>query len=212
MTTCYLIRHGTTAWVDGNRLHGITDIPLNEEGINQAKEAAKAMKGIRADLLFASPLSRAFQTAEIVGRELSLDPIPIDELQEIDFGWLEGLRFKENDFANDHSFKSRFVQFREDFIRAISGESRKKFYKRIVRGWQKILNQTAGRDFVLVAHSGVFNAILYYCFEKRFTNDGEFYSVYPGSITELFISQDDEVKLIRLNDHSHLRAWFPHKD
>lgn len=211
MTTCYLVRHGTTAWLDGNILHGITDIPLNEEGLKQANKAAKALTGIKADLLFASPLSRTFQTAEIIGNELGLQPVPIEEVQELNFGWLEGTKFNENDFIQDSSFRFWFNQFRENIIRTISGESRKKFNNRVINGWQKILAQSTGRDFFLVAHSGVFNAILHYYFNNKFANNGDFYDIHPCAITELKIRENGKAELVRLDDHAHLKDWFGKK-
>ena len=98
MITCYLIRHGTTTWVDAHRIHGITDVPLNEDGINQAKEVSKALKGIRADFLYASPLSRAFKTAEIIGQELNLVPNPVEDMKEMNFGWMEGKEMRDGVF------------------------------------------------------------------------------------------------------------------
>ncbi len=212
MTTCYLVRHGTTAWVDENILHGITDIPLNDNGINQAKETAKALKGIKVDFLFSSPLSRAFQTAEIIGQELALKPIAIEDVKEMSFGWMEGTKFKEGDFDRNHSFRSWFNQFKEDFVRWISGESKKRFSRRVLCGWQKILDQSNGRDFVLVAHSGVIHAIMRHCFDTSHANNGDFYAIHPGAFNEILINKTGEAELIRLDEHAHLQAWYGHKE
>ena len=91
MTTYYLVRHGTTAWVDQQRLHGITDIPLNDNGLRQAQCTAEAMRDIQAVHLFSSPLARAMQTAQAIGEKVQLTPSARRPgLIEINFGWMEG--------------------------------------------------------------------------------------------------------------------------
>ena len=57
MKTLLLVRHGTTDWVDNNILHGITDIPLNANGLRQAREVAEALKNVPASHLYSSSLT-----------------------------------------------------------------------------------------------------------------------------------------------------------
>jgi broad specificity phosphatase PhoE len=206
LTICYLIRHGTTAWVNKNLLHGATDIPLNDNGINQAKETAKALSGIKADFLFSSPLSRAFQTAEIIGRELNLVPVSIEEVREMNFGWMEGKKVMEEFFDRKPSIKAWFYHNRENIARAISGETKKRFARRVLQGWQKIQDQSRDRNFVLVVHAGVINVILRYYFDTRYATYKKFYSIDPASITEVSISKSGKADLVRLNDYAHLKA------
>ena len=87
----YLSRHGETDWNKKHWLQGTTDIPLNENGIEVAETTAEALKDVPFDLIFSSPLKRAYQTAEILKRDR---PIPIytdERLREISFGSFEGL-------------------------------------------------------------------------------------------------------------------------
>lgn len=83
-----IIRHGRTELNKANVLQGRSDYPLNDEGIRQAKEAAKMLESIKFDYVYSSPLIRAVQTAEIVapGQEIVLD----DRLIEMDYGQYEG--------------------------------------------------------------------------------------------------------------------------
>jgi broad specificity phosphatase PhoE len=88
--TFWFLRHGETDWNAEGRSQGRTDIPLNQNGIDQAHRAAKALRhrGIRA--IVSSPLVRARGTAAIVGEALNL-PVMLDEgLQEVSFGDQEG--------------------------------------------------------------------------------------------------------------------------
>lgn len=61
----YLARHGQTDWNVAHKAQGRTDIPLNETGVKQAEELREKIKNLDFDICYASPLSRAKQTAEI---------------------------------------------------------------------------------------------------------------------------------------------------
>ncbi|MDI1262490.1 MAG: histidine phosphatase family protein [bacterium] len=89
------LRHGVTDWNRQGRFQGRTDIPLNDEGIAQARAAAERMRQTSFDHVVASPLLRALKTAEIIaaasGKSLDVD----DGIVECDFGSLEGTSIAE---------------------------------------------------------------------------------------------------------------------
>ena len=64
-TTILLIRHGETAWNREKIFRGVYDIPLNENGRDQARQVARALKGREIHAAYSSPLSRAIETAQI---------------------------------------------------------------------------------------------------------------------------------------------------
>ena len=86
----YIIRHGQTELNHAQVLQGRSDQPLNENGRIQAKEASVMLHrhGIHFDYVFASPLIRAVQTAEIVA--LDKNPVLDVRLIEMDYGPYEG--------------------------------------------------------------------------------------------------------------------------
>ena len=85
----YLVRHGQTDWNLFHKAQGQTDIPLNETGRAQAKALAEKVKDYKFDICYASPLSRAKETAEIVTNGKC--KIVFDEnLKERNYGDLEG--------------------------------------------------------------------------------------------------------------------------
>ena len=59
----YIARHGETAWNAENRVSGRTDVPLTERGLQQAQELAKNAMGKGIEVIIASPLLRARQSA-----------------------------------------------------------------------------------------------------------------------------------------------------
>lgn len=83
-----LIRHGQTAWNIERRILGRTDIPLDDVGRDQAARLATVLPGLHA--LYASPLSRALETARALGR-----PVTDPDLMEMDQGELDGLGVQE---------------------------------------------------------------------------------------------------------------------
>ena len=62
----YLVRHGETDWNQAGRLQGQTDIALNAQGLEQAREAAERLKEVPFEIAFCSPLIRAKRTAETI--------------------------------------------------------------------------------------------------------------------------------------------------
>lgn len=107
----YFVRHGLTDWneyVDETgkinpKCQGRTNIPLNKNGIAQAKALKEQLSGIKFDKVFCSPLDRTKQTCEIILG--SLDGVVIENrLIERDFGEFEGLtrtQFKFVEFCSD---------------------------------------------------------------------------------------------------------------
>ena len=59
----YIMRHGKTDWNIQHKLQGRTDIPLNEEGRQMAKQAREDYLNIPIDICYCSPLIRARETA-----------------------------------------------------------------------------------------------------------------------------------------------------
>ena len=91
MTELYLVRHGETDWNAARRIQGRTDIPLNDTGRAQARDAETMLEQWNWDAIVSSPLVRARETARIVAEHLGLPLGPAyDELVERDYGPLEG--------------------------------------------------------------------------------------------------------------------------
>src|SRR5690242_8696605 len=97
MATLLLVRHGETDWNAEGRLQGQTDRPLNEYGRRQARELAERLAGDGVVAIYASDLSRAKETAEIVGGRLGLPVVVDPDLRERNWGTWEGLTPRERD-------------------------------------------------------------------------------------------------------------------
>jgi broad specificity phosphatase PhoE len=95
MTKVGLFRHGQTDWNIDLRLQGTADIPMNQHGIEQVARAAEVLAQSEWDVILASPLGRAKQSAEIIQSALGHDHIRIESLLvERSFGVGEGMDYK----------------------------------------------------------------------------------------------------------------------
>jgi len=83
----FLLRHGATEWSESGQHTGLTDIPLTDQGEEEARGLAPLLAGRSFALVLSSPLSRALRTAELAGlRDIETDP----DLLEWDYGTVEG--------------------------------------------------------------------------------------------------------------------------
>jgi probable phosphoglycerate mutase len=95
VTDLILLRHGETDWNRERRIQGLSDIPLNDTGREQARAAGALLRTELADagpvVMVSSDLSRAIETAEIIAQELGLpDPRQYPGLRERGYGEAEG--------------------------------------------------------------------------------------------------------------------------
>jgi probable phosphoglycerate mutase len=91
-TTFALIRHGQTDWNAAARIQGATDIPLNDVGRGQAADAVAPLNRYDWDFIVSSPLSRAAETADLIGAQLGLAATRrLPALVERNYGPAEGL-------------------------------------------------------------------------------------------------------------------------
>lgn len=85
MTVIGFVRHGVTAWNKEGRIQGAIDIPLDEEGLEMAKELSKRLAGEEWAAIYTSPLQRAHETARIIANNQQL--VQVDKrLREIGEG------------------------------------------------------------------------------------------------------------------------------
>lgn len=150
MTEFVLVRHGETDWNAAQRIQGSTDIPLNDLGRTQAKQAADGLRDIAWDVILSSPLQRAYQTAVIITRELGLDESVIvtnPELRERSYGLAEGLTITE-----------RLAQFPDDIWP--EAETKEDMDVRVGAVLHELALTHAGKRMLVVAHGGWIRAAL----------------------------------------------------
>ncbi len=97
MSKLILIRHGQSLWNLENRFTGWVDVPLTQQGRDEARRAGERLKGLPIDVAYTSALSRAQNTLQIILETLALDvPVIRDQaLNERHYGDLQGLNKDE---------------------------------------------------------------------------------------------------------------------
>jgi len=195
-----LIRHGTT---DANLIRSFTgkgDIPLNEQGMQEAAALRFRSELRGADRYWSSPMLRVRQTAgQALGAEL---PLHIDErLREADFGDWEG-RIFDDIVATETEAVARWRRGDADFAFP-GGESIHDFFVRTSQAADAILATPGEGHIVVFTHGGVIRSLVSYWlglgrlhffrFEARNT-----------SVTRLKVYPDSYGALVTLNDCTHL--------
>jgi len=187
------------------------DVPLAQEGREQAGLAGKRLAKLSIDMLYASDLLRARETAEIIREQFlafgkDLPPVSVRSgLQEIDFGELTG--------RTDADIKKRYDSFWQERRRLIGrkdigfpgGECGEDVWKRLSLVLQEMIE--SGKETVAaVSHGGTIRVLLAALFgggqqdRLRFALNME-----NTAITELFYDENDRrFYLERFNDYAHL--------
>ena len=99
-TRIIAIRHGETTWNVDGRIQGHLDIPLNDVGLWQADQAAKALADESIAAIYSSDLQRAFVTAQAVAKVSNLTLNADPGLRERSFGDYQGQTFKQVEAAD----------------------------------------------------------------------------------------------------------------
>jgi alpha-ribazole phosphatase len=153
----FLARHGETTWNKDRRFQGQFDVELNDTGRAQARELAELAARHDFAALYASPLSRARETAEIVGARIGLRPRLDDRLKEGDVGDWQG-RYKAELARDEPAEWARFGAAGEDF-RFPGGESLAEQQQRVVAALVDI-TQAHELPALVVCHRGVIRCAL----------------------------------------------------
>lgn len=204
MTLLTLVRHGTTEWIEQGRLHGILDAPLSLRGQEEAKLAAQALTGQHFDAFYTSPLGRACETATIIGQTIGLEPIPLDDLREMNFGWMEGGQLFN--FAKDTPLKRALRSAWISFVVRLSGEPRSRLGERVEKAVREIAQKHPNQRVMAVIHMAVRSNML----ARLVDGDPAAWVRYDGwpacAFTEVELNSDGKAKIIRLNVNDHLKT------
>ncbi len=156
-TRLIAIRHGETAWNVDTRIQGQLDIELNDTGRWQAQQVALALRDEGIDAIYASDLSRAFQTAQAIGAAMGLHARPTPELRERHFGhfqtrtWAE---IEQNWPQDAQLWRTRVPDWAPE-----GGESLLALRDRVCQAVNTLAARHVGEHIVLVAHGGIMDVL-----------------------------------------------------
>jgi broad specificity phosphatase PhoE len=150
-----LVRHGETDDNAADRFQGRIDTSLNDRGREQSRALADALAGEGLRALYASPLKRARETAEIVGARLGLEPILDPRFMEADSGEWAGRLYREIVADDPRAFDAWRAS--DPGFRFPGGESVAEQTSRVAAA---LLDVAAGPlPALVVAHGGAIRAV-----------------------------------------------------
>lgn len=149
----YVMRHGMTKCNEEHKYNGRLDEDINDEGINQAKEASNIVKNLDIDLIISSPLLRTRHTCCIANVN-NIDVIYDDRLIERDCGILTDKdlgKFYYTDYWNYYSSK------KVDGLETIQD-----LFLRVKLFLDELKEKYRDKNILLVTHGGVARGIYFY--------------------------------------------------
>ena len=158
MTRFVVVRHGETQWNLEARIQGHGDSALTQKGLAQAGAIARRLAGESFDVLVASDLGRALQTAERIGAAVNREVVPDARFRERNFGCCEGITYAELHERYPDAFGRHLQDTNPDF-RVPDAETRREFYARIAGAFEALAGEHPGERVLVVCHGGVLAAL-----------------------------------------------------
>ena len=159
----YFVRHGQTIWNVEKRFQGLSDSPLTELGITQAKLLGEKLKDIKFNKFYSTSLKRAYDTANYIKGNRKQKVEIFDDFVEISMGDMEGI--KQEDFKKlyPEQVKNFFFNQLEYNPSSFGGESFLEVRERVIRGLNKFIELNKNYERVLVvSHGATLKTLLHY--------------------------------------------------
>lgn len=198
-THLILVRHGQIQANIDKCWHGWTDSALTDEGHRQAERAAARIAAEHPDIraIYASPLQRAFNTAQKIAAALGLEVMPEPRLKEYGIGILEGVSF--GDLHREHQF---FQQIDANPAYAPEGgESITQVGDRVRAALLELRQRHTGEKILAVSHGAAMALALADLLEQNLYAWGN-YHFLNTAVTEVHLGTSPQ--LLRFNCVSHL--------
>jgi broad specificity phosphatase PhoE len=205
-TRVLLIRHGVTDWHAQGRVLGQRDVPLSAAGVEQMQRTAAALADVKIAEIISSPLQRALQSAEIVGRKDAIEVARDPRLTDFQLGRWTGMPVAEITQTPEYQ---RFLAGPSS-DRIPGGESLEEVRRRAVGAIeQAITDNPMGDAIAVISHAGVIRILLTHYLGSPIETYHRI-RVSPGSVSVLAFGDDREVpRLYGVNLPSDVARVMP---
>lgn len=184
----YIMRHGETDWNLVSKATGAENIPLNDTGRAQARDATKIIVPFGITRIFASDLARAAETADIIGQQLKVNVKYDPRLREWDFGKIKGMK---EIGLNPISFKKLLLENQNSGMEPIKDV--------FVRIGSFLGELDMNQNTLIVSHGGLMRAMMYYLETDGKTNVDDFikfgFSTHIGN-AQIFAFKNKKFELV----------------
>ena len=154
----FLVRHGATVLTAEDRFAGATEVELSDEGREQVRRLALRLSGEKIAAVYASPMGRTVETAQILAEPHGLEIQTRDGLREISHGRWEQMTRKEVEAA----FPEEAAAWEEDpyTFAPVGGESGLAVTARALPVLMDIVREHVGEDILIVSHKATIRLLL----------------------------------------------------
>ena len=202
----YFVRHGQTIWNVEKRFQGLSDSPLTELGITQAKLLGEKLKDIKFDKFYSTSLKRAYNTANYIKGNRKQKVEIFDDFVEISMGDMEGI--KQEDFKKlyPEQVKNFFFNQLEYNPSSFGGESFLEVRERVIRGLNKFIELNKNYERVLVvSHGATLKTLLHYISGKDISTLSD--EAIPKNTSYTIVKYENgKFEIIDFSNISHLEG------
>lgn len=203
MTEIIIIRHGETEWNKTGRFQGHSDVPLSAEGRAQAAMLGENLAVDHVDMIYASDLTRAMETAAPLAQRFGLEVISDPQLRELNFGAWEGRNFNDVNAENPNAMKNFYTDPEQADIP--ESEPFPEFQRRIAGRVREIVAQERGKRIVIVSHGASIRILLADILSMPIRSIWHL-SQLNTAVNKIRFEDDGFAVVTLMNDTSHLRA------
>ncbi len=176
------------------------DIELNEFGRRAVQLLAERLKKEPIDVIYSSPLSRAYETAQIINRHHGVEIVVLEELREINCGRFEGLYY--------HQIKEEYPEFWQKWRSSVKvpmpgGESIEDVWKRAAKVVERVMQDS--RENILICGHGAINRMIMSVFMGIDPQTARFFKQENAALN-ILEAKGDRHYLTLWNDISHLES------
>lgn len=206
-TRVYLVRHGATALTTEDKFSGAIGVELSETGRWQAAKLGERLAGEGITAVYASPLSRAVDTAHLIADRMGLEPTLRDGLREISHGRWEGLSRREV----EERFGTEYLAWENDpfTFAPEGGESGLAVLARALPVIREVVTAHAGEKILVVSHKATLRLVLSSLlgFDERGYRDR--LEQAPACLNIVDFKDAVRARLMLFNDTSHYAGQTP---
>ncbi|HER24123.1 MAG TPA: histidine phosphatase family protein [Candidatus Atribacteria bacterium] len=204
-TQIILVRHGECEGNIKGIFRGRTDFPLNDRGLVQAKDLAQELKSFPLKCIYTSPLSRARQTAEEIGKQCEIK-VKIEEgFNNIELGSWEG-RFKK-DIAQEYPKEWELWKKNPEKLQVQNMETLYEVQKRTKICLDRLASKHKDETFVVVSHRAILKPLIAACLN---ITSPYFWKIHldTASYSLLSYKENRGYCLMQLNQTKHLKEYI----
>jgi broad specificity phosphatase PhoE len=201
VTRVFIVRHGATVLSAEDRFAGATDVALSNEGREQTHRLAERLSHEKIAAVYASPLGRTMETAQILADPHGLEVQTRDGLREINHGRWEQMTRREV----EEKFPEEAAEWEKDpyTFAPLGGESGLAVTARALPVLIDLVRSHAGQNFLLVSHKATIRLLLSSLlgFDPRRYRDN--LDQKPAALNIVDFRDATSARLALFNDTSH---------